>query len=236
MQQTLRVLRSLQELDRTLYQVRDELQRLPEERRTRQEKLEQQRQELADLDRRTHELRTRIKEIEDMTTMQRQRLRKLESEAAGSRADTALLVAYQHEMKTLKRGISEAEEEGLGLVDQERDLQRERDALAAGIAQAEADFEEFAANVERELEQARTRAAGLEQERKKRMGTELAPEVVAQYEKLLEAREGQAIAELDGRVCQGCYVTVPNNIYVRLARGTELVLCPSCGRILYLPG
>jgi predicted nucleic acid-binding Zn-ribbon protein len=35
-------------------------------------------------------------------------------------------------------------------------------------------------------------------------------------------------------VCQGCYVSVPNNIYVRLARCTELVYCPSCGRILYL--
>lgn len=235
MQDTLRVLRSLQELDRTLYQVRDEIQRLPQEKRKRQEKLDQQAQSLADLDRRLHEFRTRIKEIEDMTTMQRQRLRKLEGEAAGSKADTALLVAYQHEIKTLKRGISEAEEEGLGLVDQEKEVQRQRDELQAAMAEASKDFGQFAANVERELRDAEKRAQGLDQERRKRMGDGLSPEVVVQYEKLLEAREGQAIAELDGRVCQGCNVAVPNNIYVRLARGVELVLCPSCGRILYLP-
>ena len=59
--------------------------------------------------------------------------------------------------------------------------------------------------------------------------------VLVEYEKLLEAREGQAMALLDGRVCQGCYVSVPSNLYVRLARGREMVNCPSCGRILYLP-
>lgn len=234
MQDTLKVLRSLQQLDRTLYQVRDEIQRLPEERRKRQEKLDLQRQEVVDLDRKIHELRLRIKEIEDLTTMQRQRQRKLEGEAAGSKADTALLVAYQHEIKTLKRGISEAEEEGLGLVDEQKELQDRRVALQAAVSAAEKDFEEFSANVERELKAAEKRASGLDQERRKRMGDELSAEVVLQYEKLLEAREGQAIAELDGRVCQGCNVAVPNNIYVRLARGVELVLCPSCGRILYL--
>ena len=35
-----------------------------------------------------------------------------------TRSDMALLAAYQHEIKTLKRDISSAEEEGLGLVEQ----------------------------------------------------------------------------------------------------------------------
>ena len=62
----------------------------------------------------------------------------------------------------------------------------------------------------------------------------VAPGVLAEYEKLLDAREGQAMAELEGRICLGCYVTVPSNVYVRLARAVDLVICPSCGRILYL--
>jgi hypothetical protein len=78
------------------------------------------------------------------------------------------------------------------------------------------------------------RAQAMERERKKRGSSQLSPDILGQYEKLLASREGQALAELDGRVCQGCYVSVPNNIYVRLARFTELVPCPSCGRILFL--
>ena len=40
--------------------------------------------------------------------------------------------------------------------------------------------------------------------------------------------------ELQNKVCQGCYISVPPNIYVRIARATEIVQCPSCDRILYL--
>jgi hypothetical protein len=78
------------------------------------------------------------------------------------------------------------------------------------------------------------KAAALETERKKRLSSELPPDIQSHYEKLLQSREGQALSELDNRVCTGCHVSVPNNIYVRLARATELVFCPSCGRILYL--
>jgi predicted nucleic acid-binding Zn-ribbon protein len=41
------------------------------------------------------------------------------------------------------------------------------------------------------------------------------------------------MAALDGRFCQGCYVEIPKNLLVRMARGMELVQCPSCARILY---
>ena len=42
-----------------------------------------------------------------------------------------------------------------------------------------------------------------------------------------------ALAELRDGLCEGCFVNLPKNIVVRLARGMELVQCPSCDRILY---
>lgn len=234
MQTTLRVLRSLQELDRDLYRVKDELQRLPNEMQKRRARLDEEKHRLAELDARARDLRARVKEIDDMTTQARQRLRKLEGEAENT-ANQALIVAYQHEMKTIKRDISEAEEEGLTMVDEEGKIEAEREALQAEIDAAEAEFSEYTTNVESELGAAEARRKDLDDERRKRLADQLTPEVVSEYEKLLDAREGEAMAELDGRVCQGCYVSVPNNIYVRLARGMDLVTCPSCNRILYLP-
>ena len=38
---------------------------------------------------------------------------------------------------------------------------------------------------------------------------------------------------LEGRICQGCYMQIPPNLGVQLARGASLVQCPSCDRILY---
>ena len=234
MRETLQLLRGLQELDKDLYRIKDELRRLPEERVRRRARIDAEKERLAELDRKIAEVRARVKEIEDMTTTQRQRLRKLENEIA-STADTALVVAYQHEIRTLRRDVSEAEEEGLSLVDAADKVEEERDALRAGIEALESEFSEYSSNVDSELEQAEVKRRGLDEERQSRMSGGVEPSVLDQYEKLLDAREGQAIAVLEGRVCQGCNVSVPSNIYVRLARGVDLVLCPSCGRILYLP-
>jgi predicted nucleic acid-binding Zn-ribbon protein len=147
----------------------------------------------------------------------------------------ALLAAYQHEIRTLKRDISSSEEEGLTLVEQADAAEADLARLDAEIESAEAVFREFSANVDSELEAARQRLARLEAERKARQGGErVEPEAFNLYERLLEAREGVALAELDGRICQMCYMEVTPNQYVRVVRGTEVVQCPSCDRILYL--
>jgi uncharacterized protein len=232
--QTLRILRGLQELDRDLYRLQDELRRFPQEVTRKRDKLRGESERLAEAEKKLIEAKVRLKEIEDLTTGQRQRVRKLEHEAGEARADAALLVAFQHEIRTLKRDIGEAEEEGLGLVGEIERLTAERETLRAAVAEQEKEFEQYASSVDKEARQTMDRAQALEQKRRERGSTELSPDVLGQYEKLLASREGQAMAELDGRVCQGCYVSVPNNIYVRLARFTELVPCPSCGRILYL--
>ncbi len=236
MPEILALLRGLQGLDHDLYQVRRELRRLPEERDRRRASITSLGTELEEVDRKLLDLRTRVKEIEDLTTSQRQRVRKLEGEAASSRGDTALLMAFQHEMRTLRRQISEAEEEGLGLVEESEGVNTRRAELAAAIEEAEAEFAEYAGNVEAEIAAAQAKLEGLEAERKSKLtGEGVSPDVLDEYEKLLEAREGQAMAMLEGRICQGCYTEVPSNIYVRLARGTDMVNCPSCRRILYLP-
>ena len=236
MQQTLRLLRGLQELDEDLYRVKEELKRLPEEMGRRRTRIDSEIGLVKELDGRLHLLRTRIKEIEDLTTSQRQRIRKLENEAANSRADTALIVAYQHEIRSLKREISEAESEGLGLVEESETLTSQKQVLQASIDSAETDFLSYAIDIQAEIEAAEGKRSGLEEERAKRMGSGTIPsDVLVTYEKLLEAREGQAMVMLENRTCQGCYVTVPPNIYVRLARGVDLVCCPSCHRVLFLP-
>ncbi|MFT5689637.1 MAG: putative nucleic acid-binding Zn-ribbon protein [Planctomycetota bacterium] len=117
------------------------------------------------------------------------------------------------------------------------------DALRASIehidstvASAEGDFTELDDNVAKEIAAAEAKRDKYEAERKARMGDGTVPkDVLTEYEKLLEAREGQALAMLEDRTCQGCYVGVPTNIYVKLMRAHELVTCPSCLRILYLP-
>ena len=235
MQETIRILRDLQDLDEDLHRVKDELRRLPLERDKKRTTIAGEEGKRDERLREIHELETRIKEINDATTMQRQRIRKLENEA-GQTADQALIAAFQHEVRSLRRDVSEAESEGLGLVEQVDALKKQIAEIEGRIASQEEDFSAFDDNVNKEIAAAEARRAELESERAKRMGGgAMDANVVDLYEKLLDAREGQAISALEGRICQGCFVEVPSNTYVRLARGLEIVECPSCGRILYLP-
>lgn len=233
MRDTLRALLTLQEVDRELWKAKDELRRLPQERTKRRADLDQKQSQLKELDASWGVAKTRVKEIEDLTTVHRQRIRKLEQEANNSR-DAALHVAVQHEMRTLKREINEAEEEGLKLVTDTDSLEKRRVELRAALEVEEKEFAEFAANVEKEVATAAARANALAADRKKRMTTTIEPDLVRRYEALLASRDGQALAELDGRICQGCFINVPPNVFVRLSRGLDLVQCPSCDRILYL--
>ena len=234
MQQTLRALRALQELDQEIFHLREELRRLPEERARRRDQVDRLLARRSELEVRGRELRARIKEIEDATTQQRQRLRKVEGEAAGSRGDMALMAAFQHQAKTLKRDISIAEEEGLELVEQAETLGAQAAGAQAEAEQAETVYAEFDANVRRELEVAQGKLDVLLRERAKRLSDDVDKESLTLYERLLAAREGVALAELEGKICQGCFMEVPSNLYVKVARGTTLAQCPSCDRIFYI--
>jgi hypothetical protein len=234
MRETIQALRALQELDQEIYRLRDELRRLPEERAQRRAQLDLLIAKRDDAKKRAMETRAQIKEIEDMTTIQRQRVRKIEHEASSSRGDMALLAAFQHQIRSLKRDIGKAEEEGLILVEQADAIEIEAKALAEEVGSAERSFAEFSKNVDTEVETAQQKLSVLEKRRAERMAPDIQAESFALYERLLASREGVALAELESRICQACYMEVPVNLYVKVARGTSLVQCPSCDRILYV--
>ncbi len=54
------------------------------------------------------------------------------------------------------------------------------------------------------------------------------------YERVLKARDGEAVVPVSGKVCSGCQMTIRPNDLARLQGGRDLVNCQSCERILYV--
>ena len=148
----------------------------------------------------------------------------------------ALHAAYAHQTKSLKKDISLSDEEALTHMTEIETLDAEVKRLQGEVDGAEAVFADFAKNCESELAAAKERLSALETQRKQRMAPNIEPETFQVYERLLQTREGVALAALEERICQACYIQVPVNLYVRVARGTAVVNCPSCDRIFYIPG
>jgi predicted nucleic acid-binding Zn-ribbon protein len=233
MKDVLQTLRDLQELDQDLYRVKGELVRVPAERNRRRGAIDQKLQRVREYDSDLAKLRQQVKEIEDHTKANRQRILKLDREA-GNTSDQALIAAYQHEARSLKRDSAEVDDEGLKLVERIEALDAERKALEAEVEADEQVYADFAANAEAEIAAASARHEQMDAERRRRMGDGIPPDVLGLYERLLEAREGIALAALEGRVCQGCYMSVPPNLVVKLTRAREIVQCSNCQRILYV--
>ena len=219
---------------RDRYAPRYELRRLPAERERRRASIDARIATRDQLDEEVQRLQRVVKEVEEDTTVKRQRMRKLENQLNDA-TDAALIAGFQHEIRELKRYVSQAEEEALESVARVEELAEKRVALLEEIEEEEKVFAEFEENMKAEVQDATKRRDELESERSERLTGDLDRNVLDVYERLLDAREGMSLSMLDGRTCTACYMEVPQNLYVRIARAMELVLCPSCGRILYLP-
>ncbi len=236
MQDTIHALLALQELDTEIYRLKDELRRLPQERAQRRAQIDGVVARKDETARKLLETKIKIKELEDLSTMSRQRIRKVENEASQARADVALHAAFQHQIRSLKKDITVADEEALTHMTEAEKLEAEVKKLESDIAAAELVFAEFSGNVEREMGVAQHKLDKLTGARKSRLSPSIEPEIFQTYERLLTTREGVALALLEDRICQACYIQVPVNLYVRVARGTQVVTCPSCDRIFYVAG
>lgn len=233
MQQTLSSLLALQEIDRDIFRVKQELKRLPAERDRRQAILDRKQAEIDELKVRIHEQRARVKEYEEIATESRARIRKIEGAASGARADASLHANYEHEVRSLKRSISRGEDEALEFIERAERWEAESGEKEATLKEEQSVFDEFSGNVDAEIADANGRLEALESRREERVMGDIEPETLELYARLIESRDGDAMAQLEGRVCQGCYMEVPPNFYVRLIKGSEIMQCPSCDRILY---
>lgn len=226
-------LRALQEIDKDLFRVNTELKRLPEERSRRQAQLDRVNEVLEEKRASLRDSQVRIKELDDTVTVQKQRITKLDKESQSNR-DMTVVEACRYEIRGLKRQIEEAEREELTFMENIERTKFEIEEIEKRLKAELEVFEEFCQNVESELGVARGRQEELTAKRAERMDKELEPSTLELYERLLVARGGEALAQLDGGVCQSCFMQVPPNLVVRLARGNAVIQCSSCDRIMYL--
>ncbi len=53
------------------------------------------------------------------------------------------------------------------------------------------------------------------------------------YEMIFSRRGGLAVVEVRSGICQGCRMRVPPQLFNQIQRNEQVILCPSCQRMLY---
>ena len=224
---------TLQDRHQRLRSFQTEIAHLPEERKAREK-------QIADSAAKLENAKIRAKEIEIEK-------RNLEMEA---RAKRDIIARYKHQQLQTRRNeeysalaheIQAAEKIVTTLEDRELDLMEEAEKLTPQIAAAEkahADehkkIEHLLAGLENKKSNLEARIAELKTEHE-RLTKLIDEDVLEIYLHLFKNKHGTAIATLEHEVCMGCHMKVPAQTAVLVRAAKEIVHCPQCGRILYLP-
>jgi len=149
----------------------------------------------------------------------------------GSVKNPKELTNIQAELDMLKRNRSAFEEELLGVMSNIDTTERAADEAKALVTQLEQRWETQTSELKREAQKLQD-AIGIAEQKCARQKTEIPPRSLAIYEDLKRRKGGTAVVKLQGGVCQGCRIMVPEGIRRRVFSPAILAQCPSCDRIL----
>jgi len=224
---------TLQDRDQRLRSFQSELNHLPEERKAREK-------QIADSAARLDQGKLRAKGIEVEK-------RNLEVEAQAKRDLIAryrqqqLQTRKNEEYAALAHEIEAAEKIIASVEDRELDLMEELEKLTPQLATAEklhADERSKLQNILDSLESKKNnleaRVSELKSDRQ-RHAEGIDDEVLSLYEHLFKTKHGTALATLEHEVCMGCHMKVTAQTIVQVRAARQIIHCPQCGRILYMP-
>lgn len=224
---------ALQDRDQRLKAFQTELTHIPDERKSREK-------QIADSAARLEESRTRVKQIEVEK-------RNLETEAQAKRdgitryKQQQLQTRKNEEYSALAHEIETAEKVIRTIEDQELELMDEAEKLKPAVAEAEKTHAAEKEKIEQILTGLTDKKTNLDarvtelKADRSRLSEGIDEDVLELYDRLFKTKQGTVVVPLEHEVCMGCHMKVTSQTAIQLKAQKEIVHCPQCGRMLYLP-
>lgn len=225
---------ALQDRDQRLRAFHSELDSIPGEIKTK-ERL------IADAAARLESAKTRAKEIEVAKKnlqleagTKRDQIARYKTQHMQTRKNEEF-TALSHEIETAEKVVSEIE-------DREVDLMEEAEGLKPKIAEADATFVSEKQKYDAQIASLRGKGDNLRERIlefdgiRKTCAEGIEEDLLDRYERLFKTKNGAAVVALENDICTGCHMKVTTQTVVEVKGGKQVVSCPQCARILYLPG
>jgi predicted nucleic acid-binding Zn-ribbon protein len=152
--------------------------------------------------------------------------------------DQSLDVKTNEQYKALLHEIQFAEKEIAATEDRILELMVNADARDKEVKAAQAELKAEAAEIEKEKEEARKRTTEDEKQltewrgKREQMRAGVNEDLLRHYERVSKFR-GSGISEVRDHKCMACQVMLRPQIYNDVRTGQQTVVCDSCQRILY---
>jgi len=222
----------LQDRDRKIRALKQELKLAPLERKELDEKLAGALKNLEAVRLKAKEIEVERKKLENEAQAKRDSIAKFQTQKFQTRKN--------EEFQALNNEIKRYEGEIQTIEDRELDLMESAEKAKALIATTDKETQATKAQVERQLadmtgkiDAIATQLKELENERAK-LAEAVDEDLLDTFDRLF-VNKTEAVVALEHGVCMGCHMTVTTQTVVRVKGNREIVHCEQCGRILY-PG
>ena len=138
----------------------------------------------------------------------------------------------QHEIELVSQAIREMEDQILVQMEEAEQLKSQLDQAQKSkereenvlldekrVVQAEGD------RLEAEMNDLKTKRQPLV--------AQIPPDIMEEYDRLVNHRKGAALAEAKGSMCMGCQVRIRPQLFQEIRRNDTIIHCENCNRILY---
>ncbi len=228
----IKLLRNIQKIDVEIYKYKNELSALSKKRDATLEELSVVEQSIAKKNEKIRELDARKSKIEEEIKVEKNNLKKWEArfnESKNSREGIALM----HEIEVLKKALDEMEEEVLKILE-------EIDSFKKLISEEEKELNALKKRLAEEEEELNSKSKGINEkistltnERQKELSG-IKPEILSEYDRIKERRNGLAIVPIVNGSCAGCHMDIPPQLFTKVYAAISIETCPSCQRIIFI--
>jgi predicted nucleic acid-binding Zn-ribbon protein len=221
----------LQNLDKEILDRERMIQEIPQRMAKLEKELAQRKEELEEVQQRITEDHNRELAVDKMLQETKLRITRHKKQLMMVKTNKEY-AAMLKEISTEEANIERLEEEMLEILDEKENIEDEQREVQQELQRTQERFErdkkaleDKAALFKREIEE--------REKERERVAAEIDGQLLKRYEKIRSARDGIAVAMIQGENCGGCFTTIPPQVINEAKRGDKILTCESCGRILY---
>src|ERR1051326_4754485 len=221
----------LQDRDRKLQTLREELTHSPVERNQLQAKAGQVQHNLDAAKLRVKHLESERKKLELDVDAKKQLIEKYSLQQFQTKKNEEYR-ALSHEIDACKKAITGLEDQQLELMEQAEAAQKETASLTQATAETKRTLDSRLADLAAREKKLQGEFSALEVNRSELAGA-VEDSTRSRYERLFRHKGQNVVVGIQHGVCGGCHMQLIRQIVVTAQAEREIVTCPNCGRILY---
>ncbi len=140
--------------------------------------------------------------------------------------------AHLKEIESSEKEIAAVEMQILQIMTEIDAAQKEQQGFGENVKSEDEKIQGFKKGLEADVVRLEQELNQMKDERAK-MVAQIDADTYNIYLKLLRNGKGVAVARAEDNICLGCDMNIPPQLSLEIRKGSELVQCPQCYRILY---